>query len=70
MGSSLRHVESFVAAHGLFIAAHRLLSGCGAWALECAGSVVAACRLSSYGTWAPECMGSVVEAHRLSSCVA
>ena len=46
--------------------AHGLLSSCGAWAPECAGSVVAARGLSSCGSWALECEGSVVVAHRLS----
>ena len=41
--------DLFIAVHGLFIAAHRLLSSCGVWAPEHAGSVVAACRLSSCG---------------------
>ena len=45
----------------------RLLSSCGAWALECAGPVVAARGLSTCGTWALERTGSVVVACRLST---
>ena len=33
-----------VAAHWMFVAAHRLLSSCGAWAPECVGSVVCSTR--------------------------
>ena len=53
-------------AHGLFAAACRLLSSCGTWALENAGSVVVARRLSSCGKWAPEQAGSIVAARGLS----
>ena len=48
------------------VAAHGLLSSCGAQAPERAGSVVAARGLSSCGTWTPEHAGSVVAVHRLS----
>ena len=68
MGSLLQHVESFVAMHRLLIAVHRFFSSCGAWALECAGSVVVERRLSICGLRAPECTGSVVVAYGLSSC--
>ena len=50
-------------------------SSCGAWAPECAGSVVAVCGLSSCGmqaplggAWAPECAGSVVAVCGRSRC--
>ena len=46
VGSSWWHVGSFVAVHGLFVAACGLLSSCGAWDPERVGSVVVACRLS------------------------
>ena len=46
----------FVAACGLFVAACRLLSSCGAWAPEFKGSVVAH-RLPSCGTRALESAG-------------
>ena len=36
----------FVVVHRLFVVAHGLLAGCGAWALERMGSVVAASGLS------------------------
>ena len=48
------------------VAAHGLLSSCGAWAPEHMGSIVAARGLSSCGTWALECGGSVVAACGLS----
>ena len=45
IGSYLPHVGSFVAEH-------RLLSSCGAWAPECLGPVFAACGLSCpHGMW-------------------
>ena len=56
MGSSLQHVGSFVVAYGF-------LSSCGVRALECAGSVAAACRLSSCGSWALECAGLAALRH-------
>ena len=59
---------SFIAACGLFIAAHGLLSNCGAWAPEHMGSGVAERRLSSCGARAPERAGSVDAERRLSSC--
>ena len=46
---------SFVAARGLFIAAHRLLSSCG---VQVFSSLVVAHKFQ--GTWAPERVGSVV----------
>ena len=57
MGSSLRHVGSFVAVCGLFVA------------LRCVGfSLVVVCgfSLSSCDVRAPERVGSVVAGHRLS----
>ena len=66
LGSSLRHVGSFIVARGLFVAARRLVSGCGAQAPERVSSVVAAHGLSSCGVWAPEHAGSVVGARGLS----
>ena len=68
MGSSLRYVGPFIAVHGPFFVVRRLLSSCGAGALECTGSVVAAHGLSSCGAWAPEHTGAVVVARGLSSC--
>ena len=38
--------RALIAAHGIFVVAHGLLSSCGTWALEHAGSVVAAHGLS------------------------
>ena len=40
MGSSLRHAGSFVAARGLFVDVHGLLSSCGMQVPERVGSVV------------------------------
>ena len=40
VGSSLRHVGSFLVARGLFLVARRLLSSCGVQAPEHVGSVV------------------------------
>ena len=59
VGSSLQHVESFLAVRGL-------LSSCGVQTPERAGSVVAAHGLSSCGARALEHTGSVVAAHGLS----
>ena len=56
--SSLRHAGSFIAARGLFMTVHRLLSSCG----------VRVFLFSSCGVWVPERVSSVVEVHELSSC--
>ena len=53
-------------AHGLFVAACRLLSSCGGRAPDRTGSVVVAGGLSSCGARAPERVGSVVAARGLS----
>ena len=66
MGSSLRHVGSFVAALGLLSSCGLRvfsLSSCGTWAPGHVGSVVVARGL--YSLWH---MGSLVEVHELSSC--
>ena len=55
LGSSLRHVGSFVVAHRLFVVVRRLLSSCGAWAPGRVGSVVCGMR-------------AVIEVCELSSC--
>lgn len=62
--------QVLVVAHGIVIAACRshwflveacgLLSSCGPWAPEYAGSVVVVYGLSRCGIQAPNCMGSVV----------
>ena len=45
----LLNIYLFIWLHWVFVAALGLLSSCGVWALECMGSVVAACGLSSCG---------------------
>ena len=46
------YVWSYLPHVGSFVAEHRLLSSCGAWAPECLGPVFAACGLSCpHGMW-------------------
>ena len=60
-GSSPRHVGSLVAARGLFVALHGLLSSCGAQAPGCMGSVVCCTQALQLRR-----VSTVVVAHRLS----